>query len=134
MNDHIIIHRGNCLAFILRNNYEEESGVNLIENLNESELAVLSYIIFTTIEESVFLPLKDKILSLCRELNDDTTIVSKTNALSDRNQIDWGIEEKYVSPLGWQNAIFELSNLEKARKLSEGYKISWLLLYSSILY
>ncbi len=112
MNDHIIIHRGNCLAFILRNNYEEESGVNLIENLNESELAVLSYIIFTTIEESVFLPLKDKILALCRELNDDTTIVSKTNALSDRNQIDWGIEEKYVSPLGWQNAIFELSNLE----------------------
>ena len=112
MNDHIIIHRGNCLAFILRNNCEEESGANLIESLNESELAILSYIIYTTIEESIFLPLKDKILSLCRELNDDSTVVSKINALSNRNQVDWGVEERYVSPLGWQNAIFELSNLE----------------------
>lgn len=37
----------------------------------------------------------------------------------------------------WQKLLqykLELSNLEKARKLSEGYKISWLLLYSSILY
>ncbi len=112
MNDHIIIHRGNCLAFILRNNCDEESGVNLIESLNESELAILSYIIYTTIEESMFLPLKDKIVSLCREFNDDSVAVSKISALSNRNQVDWGIEEKYVSPLGWQNAIFELSNLE----------------------
>eukprot|EP01038_Epipyxis_sp_PR26KG_P007394 gene7394-10075_t len=91
---------------------KENSSLSQIE---DSLLTFLSYIIFIIVEEAIFLPLKHQILKLLPSYNlkDETqSFLLKKKQFSSRSQLQWGVAEDFVSPLGWQTAIFELQGIE----------------------
>ena len=51
-------------------------------------------------------------LIFCLQNSEDEDFIAKLQTLCDWSQINWGIKPELVSPLGWQNAIFELTALE----------------------
>jgi len=87
-----------------------------LADLSDEQLAALSFISFTVIEEAVFLPLHDDIMKLLPSYNStrDEDIVCKMQKLYKRSQAQWGVPADFISPLNWQTASFELAGLERA--------------------
>lgn len=83
--------------------------------VDEDILTTLSFIIFTVVEEATYLPLKDEIRTLMPSFEnsaEEDELHSRLNMFYERTQAEWGIKDDVQSPLNWQSAIFELSNLE----------------------
>jgi hypothetical protein len=85
-------------------------------NLAEEEQDALSYIVFAAVEESVFLPLLDRIVAQFPKtfVAEDAALERRMQMLSSRSQEEMNIEKDHVSALGWESAVFELSGLERA--------------------
>ena len=85
-------------------------------NLSEEEQDALSYIVFAAVEESVFLPLLDRIVAQFPKnlVAEDIALERRMQILSSRSQEEMNIEKDHVSALGWESAVFELSGLERA--------------------
>lgn len=140
MHEHILLHRGSMLAEILgsasnyshirvseydkpsvssnstSNNSGSSTGNSRISYIDEYGLEVLSFIIFNCVEEFIFLPLRTRILSLLKVNSvqyQQIKVIENISKLKSMSQIQMGIPTDFISPLGWQNAIFELSGLEQ---------------------
>ena len=87
-----------------------------LELVGEESLAVISFLTFSVIEESIYLPLKDTIEEMLPSFNSgmDEALRRKVKQLKDRSQLEWNVPEEYVSPMGWNSAIFELTGLDRA--------------------
>ena len=95
---------------------EEEASMTMLARLKHPTLLALSYITFCVVEESVFLPLKDKIIQNVNHTNDikerDICLNLKLDILQNSTQNDWEIPADCQSPLEWKAAIFELKGCE----------------------
>ncbi len=87
-----------------------------LTSLDEEQLSTLSFIAFTVIEESVFLPLRDQIVQMLPSYNTsrDVDLATKMQRLRKRTQAQWGVPSEFISPLNWETASFELAGLERA--------------------
>jgi len=99
-----------------RNSIRGISDILDLSHVDEASLAALSYIVFSVVEEAVFLPLKDNILALLpsAKSGEDDVLVPKMHSMRGKSQADWQIDPDLISPLGWESAIFELSGVERA--------------------
>jgi hypothetical protein len=92
--------------------------VSSLEQVDEDSLAIISFISFNVVEESVFLPLKDTILRMLpsQEYHKgrDEALRRKVKHFKKRTQAGWNVPEEFISPTGWESAIFELSGLARA--------------------
>jgi hypothetical protein len=80
-------------------------------------IAPLTYIITTTVEEAVLVPLNNPILQLLNAdsiefKQEENDLLEKIKLLKLNSQDSWGVVNEFISPLQWQTAVFELSNLE----------------------
>lgn len=87
-----------------------------MELVDEDSLAIISFLTFSVVEESIYLPLKDAINQMLPSYNEgmDEALRRKVRQLKMRSQLEWNVPEQYVSPLGWSSAIFELTGLDRA--------------------
>jgi hypothetical protein len=86
--------------------------------ISDDVMTIISFIIFSSVEESVYSILNpdiDKLLSTQSDVR-QRILVDKINYLSTKTQKDWGLANKLqgeVSIHNWKNASFELSNMEQ---------------------
>lgn len=91
---------------------DQKQSLSVVE---DSVLVFVSFIIFTVVEEALFLPLKSNILAQIDNsllMQEETAFLAKKKLLSRRTQEQWGIPEEFISPLCWQSAVFELTSIE----------------------
>lgn len=83
--------------------------------LLEQQQDVLSYLVFSAVEESLFLPLKDELaLRFPAAGTDDCIVEQFMETISTRTQEEMNIESDHVSALGWETAVFELAGVGRA--------------------
>ena len=108
--------RGNQLASSLTFEIEDD-----LSELSKIEISTITFIVFITIEEAVYVPLKDTLVSMLLEENKnnfnsspkENLIIRNMKLLSKRkDQESSDIPKELISPLGWQTATYELSSLE----------------------
>ena len=87
-----------------------------LELVDEESLAIISFLTFSVIEESIYLPLKDTIDKMIPSYNSgrDEALRKKVKQLKNRSQLEWNVQEQYLSPMEWNSAIFELTGLDRA--------------------
>ena len=107
--------RGNQLASSLTSDADEE-----LSELSKIQISTISFIVFITIEEAVYMPLKEILTNMLLEENKrsidispkENLIIRNMKLLAKRSQENSNIPAELISPLGWQSAIYELSSLE----------------------
>lgn len=90
-----------------------ESGLSQID---EEVLIVISFIIFTVVEESIFIPLLPVMLKHVNtpdHLEREAKIERNIEEMRGRSQRDFNIPEDIISALDWRAAIFELEGVER---------------------
>jgi hypothetical protein len=94
----------------------QELALILLKNYDEETLSVVSFIVYTIVEESVYLPLKANLTNLLQNTNAlevDSVLSEKLTQLSSKTQLNWKICENNISSLSWNSAIFELEGIER---------------------
>ena len=86
--------------------------------VSDDIMTIISFIIFSSVEESIYSVLNHDINKLLSTQSDirQRILVDKINFLSTKTQKDWGLANKLqgeVSIHNWKNASFELSNMEQ---------------------
>ena len=84
--------------------------------IDEQILAKISFVTYEVVEESCYLPLKDHLIQLlpASSSEDDDKLLQKINTFRGRSQLEWNVEEAFVSPLNWDSAIHELRGIDRA--------------------
>lgn len=125
MHSYIATSRGLELYKIYMFTNENENGIHLddfqldFEEADDDDLAVISFIIFSCVEESMYSVLNPSIRNAILSQNDidrQKILSEKMHFLSKKSQKDWGLANKLqgeVSIHNWKNASFELSKIEE---------------------
>jgi len=89
---------------------------NPLRFISRDALLAISYLTFSVVEESVFLPLRKHLCEQFQKndnlLGRDTALRRKMKSLQGKSQADWSIPAETRSPLEWSQAIFELQGCE----------------------
>lgn len=131
MHEYLFLNRGKMLCYIYNSGVIDENSyinsssnltdplqelaINLLKQFDHKTLTIVSFIIYTIVEESVYLPLKTTLAKLLQNKNAlelDNVLADKINQLSSKTQIEWKIGDN-VSALSWNSAIFELEGIER---------------------
>ena len=71
-------------------------------------LSVMSFIVFSVIEEVMFVMMKKEIITLVSSPGiraEEDMLVQKMRMLSNRTQHDWEIPNSFISPHNWSSAV-----------------------------
>lgn len=78
-----------------------------VSDIEPQNLAVMCFVVFCVVEETVFVSLKRNIVSMLSSTEVRRTeqlLLAKMRALSQRSQSDWDLSPDLVSPHGFQSA------------------------------
>ena len=111
MHEYIIDKRGLELVKF----FTDQSSSTLSE-IDLKNLSVMSFIVFSVIEETMFVTMKKEIILLVSNKEtreEEEMLVTKMKILSARSQQDWDIPSSFISPHNWSSAVFELAGIER---------------------
>ena len=111
MHEYILDKRGLELVRLLT-----DKDCLVLSEMDLKNLSVMSFIVFSVVEEVMFVTMKKEIISLVssrESRNEEVLLVRKMKALSTRSQQDWDIPKAFVSPQNWSSAVFELAGIER---------------------
>jgi len=96
----------------------EATALATMRQLDEASLLVLSYLVYSAVEEALFAALEKRIQAAlhsaqptCRER--ERLLVDKISRLASRPLAAWGVPEEQRSPLLYSTAAFELRGVEQ---------------------
>jgi hypothetical protein len=84
--------------------------------LSEKDISVLCFILFSVVEETLFVSLKKEIISLVsspEKREEEIIIIKRMKYLASRTQEEWEIPSSIISPQQWSSAVFELAGIER---------------------
>jgi len=100
--------------------HQDDNDVDIdLDEVPEDIMTIISFIIFSSVEESVYSVLNadiNKIFSSQSDVIREKVLLEKLQYLSKKSQKDWGLAKRLqgeVSIHNWKNASFELSTIEQ---------------------
>ena len=87
-----------------------------LRTLDAKSLCILSFIVFSVVEETVFVSMKKDIISLVSSpetRQEEESLLVKMKLFSSRQQEDWDIPSSVISPNNWRSAVFEIAGVER---------------------
>ncbi len=103
---------------------EDGDKFNPLTFLSHDTLLAISYLTFSVVEESVFLPLKQDLYDVFNAADNlharDAALHRKMKSLQSMSQTEWSIQTSNQSPLEWRQAVFELQAIELLPTPSQG--------------
>ena len=111
MHEYIVDKRGIELIKLLTDKH-----CVVLSEMDLKNLSVMSFIVFSVIEEVMFVMMKKEIITLVSSPGiraEEDMLVQKMRMLSNRTQHDWEIPNSFISPHNWSSAVFELAGVER---------------------